>query len=227
MKRLYNTFRLAASASKQQKRHIQPSYTRLVAFIIIVSLILCSVQMHATDEKSNKNNDGYGHIELELGIGPLFGMQKLGFDRINTGANFYIEPRYVFSDVPVSVGFNVAAMIFHRESDNAGRQRFKSWNFMAVGDYQLARSKNISVFAGMGLGFAKLDVTAPVIFDNSQPNWGGFITGDSKNVFSFMPRVSIEMFKRFRLTTSLRIEEKSNNNLSVTIGYIFGGRAHR
>lgn len=113
-----------------------------------------------------------GRFEGEIGGGLSFGADRLNFDRSNPGAAFYAEARYNVQLLPLDVGVQVGGTIFHRESDHAGQLKFRSWNVMAVADYNFRRRRNVSFFAGAGVGYAFLDNSAPVVFDDTQSNWG-------------------------------------------------------
>lgn len=162
-------------------------------------------------------------IEAEIGAGAIFGGDKLDFDNNRIGATFYTEARYNLSRLPLDVGVQVAGAIFHRESDNAGDLKFKSWNLMAVTDYNFRRCGNVSFFAGIGLGYAFLDNSAPIAFDNSGPNWAGFSTGSKKGSFCFMPRAGVELFHRLRFTLDYKMQERANRHFDLTVGFVFGG----
>lgn len=164
-----------------------------------------------------------GRIEGEIGVGALFGGDKLNFDNNRIGATYYAEVRYNMSRMPLDVGLQVAGSIFNRDSDNAGDLKFKTWNIMAVTDYNILRCKKVSFFTGVGLGYAILDNSAPITFDNSAPNWAGFSTGDKSGSFCFMPRVGVELFHRLRFTLDYKLQEKANRHFDLTVGFVFGG----
>lgn len=118
-----------------------------------------------------------GRFEGEIGAGLVYGTNKLIFDKINPGATFYAEARYNFKEIPLDLGLQFGGTIFHRESDKAGQLKFMSWTYMALTDYNFLRLRKVSFFAGVGVGYASLENTASIVFDKSQPNWGGFDTG--------------------------------------------------
>lgn len=74
-----------------------------------------------------------------------------------------------------------------------------------------------------GLGYTALDTSGPIRFDNSNPNWAGFSTGDKKGSFCFMPRVGVELFHRLRFTFDYKLQEKANRHFDLTVGFVFGG----
>lgn len=164
-----------------------------------------------------------GRLEGEIGVGAAFGGDKLNFDKNRIGATFYAEGRYNMSRLPLDAGLQVSGSIFHRDSDNAGELEFKTWNIMAVSDYNFRRCKKVSFFVGVGLGYAVLDNSAPVAFDDSEPNWAGFSTGDKSGSCCFMPRVGMELFHRLRFTFDYKLQEKANRHFDLTVGFVFGG----
>lgn len=100
-------------------------------YVILILAIFCLSHGKA----QNMSTYSIGSIEGEIGAGVAFGTNKLGFDKINPGATFYAEIRHNFKKLPLDMGVHVAGAIFHRESDKAGQMKFKSWNVMAVTDY--------------------------------------------------------------------------------------------
>lgn len=191
--------------------------------LLFVFALLCFMQVSAQTGQSSVADRKVGRIEGEIGVGLSFGADKLNFDKNRLGATFYAEARYNMQRVPLDVGVQVAGSIFHRESVNAGELKFKTWNVMAVTDYNFRRHAKISFFAGMGLGYASLDNSAPITFDDSQPNWGGFSTGTKTESFCFMPRVGVELFHHLRVTFDYKLQEKANRHFGLSLGVVFGG----
>lgn len=164
-----------------------------------------------------------GRFEGEIGGGLSFGADRLNFDRSNPGAAFYAEVRYNVQLLPLDVGVQVGGTIFHRESDHAGQLKFRSWNVMAVADYNFRRRRNVSFFAGAGVGYAFLDNSAPVVFDDTQSNWGGFSTGSRSGSLCFMPRIGVELFHHLRVTFDYKLQERANRHFGLSLGVVFGG----
>ena len=166
-----------------------------------------------------------GRVEGEIGGGISFGADKLNFDKNKLGATFYAEARYNVQRLPLDVGLQAGGTIFHRESVNAGQLKFRTWNVMAVTDCIFRRQGNISFFAGIGLGYAFLNHSAPIAFDDSQPNWGGFSTGTRTGSFCFMPRIGVELFHHLRVTFDYKLQERANRHFGLTLGVVLGGGA--
>lgn len=191
--------------------------------IIAFALLLYFMPGNAQTGQSVVTDQKVGRIEGEIGGGITFGADKLNFDKAKPGATFYAEARYNIQRLPLDVGVQVGGTIFHRESVNAGQLKFKTWNVLAVTDYNFRRYNKISFFAGIGLGYASLDNSAPITFDNSQPNWGGFSTGTQTGSFCFMPRIGVEFLHHLRVTFDYKLQEKANRHFGLSLGIVFGG----
>lgn len=191
--------------------------------LIVVWALLCFMHGHAQTGQSAAADRKVGCIEGEIGGGFSFGADKLNFDKNKLGATFYAEARYNLQRIPLDVGVQAGGTIFHRESVNAGQLKFKTWNVTAVADYNFRRYKKIAFFAGIGLGYASLDHAAPITFDDSQPNWGGFSAGTKTGSFCFMPRIGVELLHHLRVTLDYRLQEKANRHFGLSLGVVFGG----
>ena len=191
--------------------------------LIFAFALLCCIQGNAQTSQSTVADRKVGRIEGEIGGGFSFGADKLNFDKNKLGATFYAEARYNMQRVPLDIGVQAGGTIFHRESVNAGQLKFRTWNVMAVSDYNFRRCKKISLFAGIGLGYASLDNSAPITFDDSQSNWGGFSTGTRTGSLCFMPRMGVELFPHRRVTLAYKLQEEANRHFGLSLGVVFGG----
>ena len=191
--------------------------------LIFAFALLCCIQGNAQTSQSTVADRKVGRIEGEIGGGFSFGADKLNFDKNKLGATFYAEARYNMQRVPLDIGVQAGGTIFHRESVNAGQLKFRTWNVMAESDYNFRRCKKISLFAGIGLGYASLDNSAPITFDDSQSNWGGFSTGTRTGSLCFMPRIGVELFHHLRVTLDYKLQEKANRHFGLSLGVVFGG----
>lgn len=88
---------------------------------------------------------------------------------------------------------------------------------------QPRRRRNVSFFAGAGVGYAFLDNSAPVVFDDTQSNWGGFSTGSRSGSLCFMPRIGVELFHHLRVTFDYKLQERANRHFGLSLGVVFGG----
>ena len=167
-------------------------------------------------------------LEGEIGFGLINDVNSLTLDNCATGPKLYGELRYNFRMLPIDVGLQVSGSYFHRETDNqAERLKSKSYNIMAVADYNLFHGRKLSVFAGIGVGLGVLDMSYPIDIKNPDAHWTGYSTGDGKNKPCFSPRVGIELFNHLRLTVHYMAEEKANNHFGVSIGGVIGGGRKR
>jgi len=165
-------------------------------------------------------------FEWEVGVGLADGLSSLNLDKCTPGPKLYTELRYNIKALPIDVGIHATSSYFWRSAEqvqNADRLKTTAVNIMAIADYNLRRSKNFSIFAGVGLGLGILDVTAPISFDNTQMNWNGYITGDRAERLAFMPRVGVELWNHVRVSLALTAQEKANNQYTINIGVVFGG----
>lgn len=209
---------------KREKREMSVYCLSMKKLIFAFALlVLCSLPGNAQTGHPEAADREVGRLEGEIGGGFSFGADKLNFDKNKLGATFYAEGRYNMRRVPLDVGVQAGGTIFHRESVNAGQLKFRTWNVMAVTDYNFRRYKNISLFAGVGLGYASLDHSAPITFDDSQSNWGGFSTGTRTGSFCFMPRIGVELFHHLRVTLDYKLQEKANRHFGLSLGVVFGG----
>ena len=190
--------------------------------LIFAFALLCCIQGNAQTSQSTVADRKVGRIEGEIGGGFSFGADKLNFDKNKLGATFYAEARYNMQRVPLDIGVQAGGTIFHGESVNAGQLKFRTWNVMAVSDYNFRRCKKISLFAGIGLGYASLDNSAPITFDDSQSNWGGFSTGTRTGSLCFMPRIGVELFHHLRVTLDYKLQEKANRHFGLSHGVVCG-----
>ena len=188
------------------------------------SLVLLALMwVWAVHAQNNASTLEVRRIEGEIGVGLVFATGKLQFDRNNTGATCHAELRYNLQRQPIDVGVQVSGTTFHRESDMAGLKNFHSWNLLAVADYNYRRGRRVSLFGGLGVGYASIESSAPIMFDNTQPNWGGFSDGGQRGSFCVMPRIGVEFFNHLRLTLDYKWQEKANRHFSLTLGGVFGG----
>lgn len=165
-------------------------------------------------------------FEWEVGVGLADGLSSLNLDKCTPGPKLYTELRYNIKAIPIDLGIHATSSYFWRSAEqvqNTDRLKITAVNIMAVADYNFRRGKNLSFFAGVGLGLGILDVTAPISFDNTQMNWSGYISGDRAARLAFMPRVGVELWNHLRVSLALTAQEKANNQYTINIGAVFGG----
>lgn len=98
---------------------------------------------------------------------------------------------------------------------NDGYDRWQNNRTLALaltGDYNFLQGKKVNPFIGTAIGVAFNDVVGDKCFP----------TKGTSMLFS--PRVGVEFFHHFRLATQFNLSRKGYNNLSVTLGFVIGGR---
>ncbi len=85
-----------------------------------------------------------------------------------------------------------------------------------VGDYNIARNKELSLFCGMGLGVAGVDI----LDERDLPDP---CLRESQACFYAMPRVGIELARHLRITAALNTYNMRKANLVLSAGIAFGG----
>lgn len=172
-------------------------------------------------------------IEGEIGFGIRFGAPKLGFDE-TIGFTCQIEMRYNLPRLPLDFGIQASMGTLNRfrspidpslpswlRDDDVW---IKSWNVLVVSDYTWRRTKRVSFFAGLGLGYAHFDATAPISeYVSEDPYYYALSAGDPKNGICVMPRIGIEFFHHLRLTLDYKFQERANRHFNISIGGVFGG----
>ncbi len=167
-------------------------------------------------------------LEGEIGIGLVNGVNAFTLDQCGFGPKLYGELRYNFQALPIDVGLQLSNSYFWRDSDHqAQRLKSKSFNVMAVADYNLFRGRKISLFAGVGLGLGVLDMSHPISINAADPHWAGYTTGEGKNKPCLSPRVGVELFNHLRVTIHYMAEERANNHFGFSIGAVLGGGRKR
>ncbi len=162
--------------------------------------------------------DGYrnvGPFEGEVGVGGIF--ESDGYYRGNTvpGFSIFIEGRHNFRNSAMSIGLQGFFGQWDRKDlpiADAGpgpfNERLRPLMVTIYGDYNFRRWKNVSLFAGGGVG-------------------GAYFTGhswSSNRYILFSPRIGVELFSRFRLTVDLKTTVSDYTFFGINAGYVFGGK---
>lgn len=167
-------------------------------------------------------------FEGEIGVGLVNGVNSFVLDDCSVGPRIYGELRYNFHTLPIDVGLQASGSFFHREADSqAERLKSKSFNVMAVADYNFFRGRTISLFAGVGVGLGVLEMSYPISIKESNAHWAGYSTGEGKNKPCFSPRIGVELFNHLRLSVHYVVEERANNHIGFSIGGVIGGGRKR
>lgn len=184
--------------------------------ILLICFLMLGFMANAQIAELEK---GVRSIEVEVGGGAILGAGKLNFDKAKPGGMGFGEIRYNFRRQPIDVGVQVSGNVFNRSSRETGNLGFTSVNCLVVSDYNFRRTKNISLFTGLGLGLAWHENSAPITYIGET----GYIIGGANKSFCFMPRVGAEFFHRLRITLNYKLEEKANRHFNISAGIVFGG----
>jgi len=189
-------------------------------------LFLMAAVAVMTAVSANAQEHRFGDVmpfEFEAGVGVATGNQPSG-TTVSPGAILYIEGRYNIPNTPFDVGMqgylgnfwrdNVALVDGHR----LGRHIMPRL-VTVYGDYNLRQWRRVSLFGGVGLGYARVI--------NKQSGGIGFginIGNDVReNFLAVTPRVGAEFFHRVRLSVDCKIISKYYSCFGVNLGFTFGG----
>ena len=135
-------------------------------------------------------------IEVEPSIGLYRGYTTLS-----------LEARYNFK-APWDIGLRESIDYCFTDGGNA----FATYDI--VGDYNLKRGENLSLFVGAGIGFTSYD------YYNQQIS-----AYKRRTMFHFMPRVGAEIMNRIRLSAYLNTYGSKDETcgVGVSAGFVLGG----
>ena len=137
----------------------------------------------------NKEWNTY-HFEFE----PFFG--------ISSGALLLgLEARYNF-DKPWDIGINIAG-------------DFNGERITAVGDYNFLKRKRVTLFSGLGAGWAN---TRILNIDEAINKYGDACAAPSSSCVCIYPRVGVEFFEHLRLTAAVNTYNMQKAELAITLG---------
>jgi len=129
-----------------------------------------------------------------------------------------IECRYNFKGTPWDCGVMLDLSTARRDYEHLYQDGFDRWQsnrtlaLALTGDYNFGQGARINPFAGIALGAGFNDVVGDEYFPTS---------GTS---LYFAPRIGVEFIHHIRLAAQLNICRKGYNNLSLTLGFVLGGR---
>ena len=128
-------------------------------------------------------------------------------------------------EVESSIGYNgfIALALEARYNFNkpwdVGAKASIDWaglQYCVVGDYNIARNKEFSLFCGLGAGLAIVNI----LDDRDLPD---HCLSAVQGCFYAMPRVGIEIARHLRLTAALNTYNMRKANLVLSAGIAFGG----
>lgn len=159
---------------------------------------------------------GAGRFEGEVALGAVLGYSRLpGFDNNAVGICASVEARYNFRQAPFDVGLRAGGSWYSRQAPGVCTpDPFAAGSLMAVADYNLFLTRNLTLFAGIGAG----GIACRPAYDvqHGAPN-------DWSIRFCAMPRLGCECWNRLRITLGYLCTERANRHLSLTFGIAIGG----
>ena len=162
---------------------------------------------------------GAGRVEDEAAVGATFGYSSLkGYANAAAGPCLAVECRYNFRRRPFDAGLRIEASLYSRQPrSSCSSDHFPVAAVMAVGGYNLPVARAVTLYAGVGVGYAGIMGTAAV----AEAGDGRF---DGQLRFAAMPRIGCECRNRLRVTLGYVCTERANRHLSLTVGVAIGGR---
>lgn len=159
--------------------------------------------------------------EIEFGGGITSPTEKLHFDKTKPGWTALAEVRYNFRRRSIDLGLHVDGAVLNRQSQpieglkELKEAKFASLTGLIVGDVNFFRSKGLSFFAGVGVGYGML------ISDFQKVSQIKDI--DKVGCFCVMPRVGFEIAHHVRATLYYKQLKKGQNHYGANIGIVLGG----
>lgn len=181
-------------------------------FLALFALIFTATFSVSAQQYLEKRN--VAAVEGQLSVGWVTAANHISnFGKSYQGVEADIEVRYNFAKFPIDIGLNFTACTFNRGErygNYAQLNKFASRTIMATSHYNFMQKRNISPFAGIGVGVAWCDITKDGHSDGVYP--------------AFAPLLGVEFYEFIRLNISYKIYEKANNHLVVGVGFVIGGR---
>lgn len=123
----------------------------------------------------------------------------------NTFIGAGLEARWNLRRLPLDVGITLNA-----SGRRHGGYDYQTTALMVVSDWNFHRGEKISPFVGLGVGTAYMQR-------------GYWFFREEQTAFAIMPRVGLELFRHWRVGVELNITKGHYNNMSLSVGYAFGG----
>lgn len=155
-------------------------------------------------------------IEFEIRYGLDAPLERLPHSDKSLGFALGMELRYNFKDSPMDLGvtidFTSAYYEFKQEPETL--EQFNSKTLIGItSDYNFRQGGKVNPFVGLGVGLGVHDALMDVVDD----------TNDCNNTIAIAPRCGVELWRHLRLTLAANISCKYYNNISLTVGCVFGG----
>ena len=143
---------------------------------------------------------------------PLFSMPGL---RNGFFGEFRIAYRNNLPDIPVALGGEVVYGAVQRGWGDTG---WPSLTAAFTAEYDWLRGRNVSPFAGLGIGIGMCSSSRDTEYDFPKI-WAA--------IYPFAPvispRIGVEFWNGLRITLKCQITRKEYSSVSLGIGYAFGG----
>ena len=184
--------------------------TKILSFLFIVTNTI------AAYSQSNHHLVQRLETEVKAGFTTPLGGYHTGQSQI--GLSLGLEGRYNFKDSPWDCGLMFDLSTARRGYEhlyNDGYDRWQNNRTLALaltGDYNFRQGTKVNPFIGTGIGVAFNDVVGDKYFPSN-----------GTSMF-FAPRVGVEIFSHFRISTQCNLCRKGYNNLSLNLSLIIGGR---
>ena len=189
--------------------------------LIIIAMALCATCLYASDDMRRWEGEVFAGPNIGIGKSEYYGYYShIEDSHPLIGYSLGIEARYNFEKLPLDVGlrFAFSKTGYNEEWKSPGdissgyeafdywsKEYYNSFALAAVGDWKFNLGKNVTPFAGAGIGVAFNE------FSNSIVN-KPFI----------MPRVGIGVKDFLRVSLSANFSDMAHNNMALTVGYLFG-----
>ena len=189
--------------------------------LIIIAMTLCATCLYASDDMRRWEGEVFAGPNIGIGKSEYYGYYShIEDSHPLIGYSLGIEARYNFEKLPLDVGlrFAFSKTGYNEEWKSPGdissgyeaydywsKEYYNSFALAAVGDWKFNLGKNITPFAGAGIGVAFNEFSNSIV---TKP----FI----------MPRVGIGVKDFLRVSLSANFSDMAHNNLALTVGYLFG-----
>ena len=182
----------------------------------ILLVLIAVINTIAAYSQSNDNLVQMLEGEARVGFTTPLGGYHSGKSQISVSVG--LEGRYNFKGTPWDCGLMLELSTARRGYNHLfeeGNDRWQSNRTLALaltGDYNFCQGKKVNPFIGTGIGVGFNDVVGDKYF----PSKG-------TSMF-FSPRVGVEFLYHFRVSAQCNICRKGYNNMSISLGFVLGGR---
>lgn len=197
-------------------------------YLVLVILVSVAFVSQAQTAQGLGSDKPIGKFVGEVNVGTGFPLFKVGTDGTMPLLRFGLEVRYSFPSSPWDVGAGTHIGGFKRISELGTPVYISSQHYLAA-DYNYRINPSLSLFAGLEAG---ISIAYDLSDLNNSSKYGipGLVLSESERFYSsrkispyFAPRVGFEAWNCLRGTLSLGIMDKGDSNVSLRLGYIFGG----